>query len=75
MDRNRPGCLEGLLRLFLLNTLFSWLQRTIGFGRGGVGGCGCGLIILIIAACVIIGQICNIDWLRLFVTGALPGGG
>ena len=70
---NRPGCLEGLLRLFLLNTLFSWLQRTIGFGRGGCGGLGCGLIIFIVAACVIIGQVCQIDWLRLFVVGPLLG--
>lgn len=75
MYRNRPGCLEGLLRLFLINALFSWLQRIFGFGRGGLGGCGCGLIILIIAACVIIGQICNIDWLRLFVVSVLFGQG
>ena len=72
MYRDRPGCLEGLLRLFLLNTLFSWLQRTFGFGRG-CGGFGCGIILLIIFACVIIGQVCNIDWLRLWIAGALFG--
>jgi hypothetical protein len=55
--------------------LFSWLQRAFGFGRGGVMGCGCGMVIFVIAACVILGQICNIDWLRLFNGGALFGGG
>jgi hypothetical protein len=69
MYRHRPGFLEGLLRLFLINTLFSWLQRSFGFGRGGAAGCGCGMIIFVIAACVIIGQLCSIDWLRLFVVG------
>ena len=72
MYRDRPGCLEGLLRLFLLNTLFSWLQRTFGFGRG-CSGFGCGIILLIIFACVIIGQVCNVDWLRLWITGVLFG--
>ena len=71
--RDRPGCLEGLLRLFLLNTLFSWLQRSFGFGRG-CSGIGCGIILLVTFTCVMIGQICNIDWLRLFVTGLWTGG-
>ena len=73
-DRDRPGCLEGLFRLFLLNALFSWLQRTFGFGRG-CSGIGCGLIIFVIAACVIISQVCNIDWLRLFIAGVLVRNG
>ena len=72
MYRNRPGCLEGLFRLFLINALFSWLQRTLGFGRG-CSGFGCGIILLIIFACVIIGQVCNIDWLRLWIGGAMLG--
>ncbi len=43
MSRNeRPGCLMGLLQLFLLDKLFDWLQRNFGFGRGGLLGCGCG---------------------------------
>ena len=37
------------------------------------GGLGCGLILFIVAACVIIGQVCQIDWLRLFVVGPLLG--
>ena len=72
MYRNRPGCLEGLLRLFLINALFSWLQRTFGFGRG-CSGFGCGIILLIIFACVIIGQVCSIDWLRLWIGGIALG--
>ena len=72
MYRNRPGCLEGLFRLFLINALFSWLQRTFGFGRG-CSGFGCGIILLIIFACVIIGQVCNIDWLRLWIGGVMLG--
>ena len=39
---NRPGCLMGLLQLFLLDRLFRWLQRGIGFGSGSLLGCGCG---------------------------------
>ncbi len=27
--RDRQGCLAGLLELFLLNTLFDWLQRNL----------------------------------------------
>ena len=72
MYRDRPGCLEGLFRLFLINALFSWLQRTFGFGRG-CSGFGCGIILLIIFACVIIGQVCNINWLRLWLGGLLFG--
>ncbi len=45
----RPGCLSGLLKLFLLDVLFDWLQNRFGFGRGmSCGGCGCGFILLII---------------------------
>ena len=28
---DRPGCLSGLLKLFLLDTLFDWLQERFGF--------------------------------------------
>ena len=44
---NRPGCLSGLLKLFLLDKLFDWLQERFGFGRGCMG-CGCGVILLVI---------------------------
>jgi len=59
---NRPGCLSGLFKLFLIEKLFSWLQGKFGFGRGGFCGCGCGFILFII----VVGFICSIltgtDW-------------
>lgn len=45
---DRPGCLSGLLRLFLLTWLFDWLQDNFGFGRGGGCGCGCGFLLLLV---------------------------
>ena len=45
---DRPGCLGGLLRLFALGWLFDFLQDNVGFGRGGCGGIGCGLILLML---------------------------
>ena len=72
MYRDRPGCLEGLLRLFLINTLFSWLQRTFGFGRG-CSGFGCGIILLIIFACVIAQVVIEgIDVPQWFLGLAIP---
>jgi hypothetical protein len=64
--RQQPGCLSGLLKLFALNWLFSWLQRNFGFGRGAsCSGIGCGLIMLI----VFLGLACSIvtgtDWTRV----------
>lgn len=62
----RDGCLEGLLKLFLLNVLFDWLQENVGFGRGGCSGCGCGVILFMIfmmMACRIIFQT---DWMPCF---------
>ncbi len=61
---NRPGCLSGLLKLFLLDRLFNWLQGRFGFGRGCMG-VGCGVILLIVfivLACSITG---NTNWFRL----------
>ncbi len=64
---NRQGCLQGLLELFLLDTLFNWLQRNFGFGRGcSCSGCGCGIILLILFVFFACGIIGNTDWLRLF---------
>jgi hypothetical protein len=63
---NRPGCLMGLLQLFLLDKLFDWLQHNFGFGRGGLMGWGCGPILLVIFLCLACGIICNTNWLHLF---------
>lgn len=66
---NRPGCLLGLLQLFLLDRLFNWLQRNFGFGRGLVG-CGCGPILLLLFLCIATLIICNTNWLKLFAPGS-----
>ncbi len=54
--KNRPGCLSGLLQLFLIEKIFDWAQRKFGFGRGGCCGCGCGMILFM----VFIGLICSV---------------
>ena len=71
MDQ-RSGCLGGLFKFFLLDTLFNWLQRTVGFGRGGCGGCGCGFILLIVFLILAFSILLNTDWFRLF--SAVPIG-
>ena len=71
MDR-RSGCLGGLFKLFLLDTIFNWLQRNVGFGRGGCGGCGCGFILLIILLIMAFSVLFNTDWFKFF--SAIPMG-
>jgi hypothetical protein len=63
---DRSGCLTGLLQLFLLDRLFDWLQRQFGFGRGGLIGCGCGPLLLVLFLCFATMIVCNTNWLRLF---------
>ncbi len=66
MER-RPGCLAGLLKLFLLDVIFDWLQDRFGFGRGcSCTGMGCGLILLILFLILACSVITNTDWFRLF---------
>ena len=62
---DRPGCLGGLFRLFLLESLFNWLQRMFGFGRGGCGGCGCGLILAVIFIVLLLSIIFGTNWFKL----------
>lgn len=65
--RERQGCLAGLLKLFLLDKLFDWLQARFGFGRGfSCTGIGCGLILLIVFIALACGTMTNTDWTRLF---------
>ncbi len=47
-NNNGPGCLSGLLKLFLLDKVFDWLQGKFGYERGGCVGCGCGTILFFI---------------------------
>jgi hypothetical protein len=70
MNRDdRSGCLTGLLQLFLLDKVFDWLQGRFGFGRGGLIGCGCGPLLLVIFLCLALMIICNTNWLKLFAPG------
>lgn len=63
--RRRQGCLEGLFELFLLNTLFDWLQDRFGFGRGfSCFGCGCGTLLMIIFLFLACNIIFATDWFR-----------
>ncbi len=62
---DRPGCLSGLLKLFLLDALFGWLQEKFGFGRGcSCSGCGCGVILFILAVIFSCSIIFSTDWFR-----------
>jgi hypothetical protein len=63
VNNQNSGCLGGLLKLFLLDRLFGWLQGRFGFGRG-CSGCGCGVILLIIFVVLAFGVLTNTDWLR-----------
>jgi hypothetical protein len=62
---NRPGCLSGLLKLFLLDRLFNWLQSRIGFGSGSCLGFGCGIFLLILFLLLALSVITGTDWLRI----------
>ncbi len=67
---DRPGCLSGLLKLFLLRLGFDWAQDKVGYGRGGCLGCGCGTILLILAVLIFLSILFGTDWLHL--TYVLP---
>lgn len=60
---NRPGCLSGLLKLFLLDKLFDWLQERFGFGRGCMG-CGCGVILLVVFLMLAGSVVLGTNWLE-----------
>jgi len=65
--KNRPGCLTGLLELFLLDKLFDWLQRKFGFGRGcSCSGIGCGFILLVLFLIFACSILTHVNWTRLF---------
>jgi hypothetical protein len=69
--RNRQGCLEGLLELFLLSAAFDWLEDRFGFGRGpSCAGCGCGIIILIVFIILACNIVAGTNWFRLTLVGA-----
>jgi hypothetical protein len=69
MNRNRPGCLSGLMKLFFLRTGYNWMQRRVGYGRGGIVGCGCGTLLLIIGAIILFSIVFGTNWtdFRFFI--------
>ena len=65
--QRRQGCLQGLLELFLLDSLFNWAERRFGFGRGcSCSGCGCGIIMLIIFILLVCQILTGTNWGRLY---------
>jgi hypothetical protein len=66
MSNNRPGCLMGFLKLFLLDKAYDWLQAKFGFKRGGCIGFGCGIILLILMIALSCWVISGTDWFQLF---------
>jgi len=64
MNDQRPGCLSGILKLFLLDKVFDWLQRRFGYKSGSCMGCGCGFVMLIIFLYLAASIIFGTDWFR-----------
>jgi len=66
MDNRHSGCLSGLLKLFLLDKVFDWLQERFGYKSGSCMGCGCGTVLFILFIWIAASIIFGTDWLRLF---------
>lgn len=65
--RDRPGCLQGLTKLLMLNWLSDFLQERFGFGRGcSCTGIGCGLILLIALLALSCSVVTGTDWFSLW---------
>ena len=63
---DRPGCLSGLLKLFVLDKVFDFLQDRFGFGRrASCGGCGCGIILLFLSIAFTCSVIFSTNWFDL----------
>ncbi len=62
-NRNEnPGCLSGILQLFLLNKIYQWGQEKFGAKRGGCCGCVIGLILFMVFAGLVLKIVFNVDW-------------
>ena len=57
-----PGCLTGLLQLFLLKNVYNWAQDHFGAKRGGCCGCVMGVIFFLIFAALVLKIVFNVDW-------------
>ena len=65
-NRNEnPGCLSGILQLFLLNKIYQWGQEKFGAKRGGCCGCVIGLILFMVFAGLVLKIVFNVDWFSL----------
>ncbi|HUF39974.1 MAG TPA: hypothetical protein VMN57_15730 [Anaerolineales bacterium] len=63
---DRPGCLSGFLKLFVLDKVLDFLQARFGFGRGAsCTGVGCGLILLIVGIIFACSIMFNTNWFEL----------
>lgn len=62
---DRPGCLMGLMELFALNKIYNWAQETFGAKSGSCLGCGCGIVIFVIAIIVFCSIVFGTDWFDL----------
>lgn len=59
---DNPGCLSGLLQIFLLNKVYNWGQENFGSKRGGCCGCVIGVIFFIIFIMLFLKIVFNVDW-------------
>lgn len=65
-ERREPGCLAGLLQLFILRQIYNWAQRTFGSGQGGCVGMTIGVVLLVLFVCVACNIITGTNWFRAF---------
>lgn len=59
---NNPGCLSGLLQLFLVSKIYNWSQEKFGAKRGGCCGCLIGVVLFLIMVGVVLKIFFNVDW-------------
>jgi hypothetical protein len=65
--QNRQGCLQGLLKLFLLDKVFDWAEGRFGFGRGcSCTGCVFGIIFLVIFILLACSILTGTNWFKLY---------
>ena len=59
---NNPGCLSGILQLFLVSQIYNWCQETFGAKKGGCCGCLIGAVLFVIMILVVLKIVFNVDW-------------
>ena len=61
-NNNNPGCLSGILELFLVSKVYNWAQEKFGAKSGGCCGCVICVILFIIMVMVVLKIVFNVDW-------------